>query len=429
MKKIIEFDKDKSIVFFPETLQIGLIDKKLSTTDCADSYISNSDTPVDIRNDYKNIYKLMVNLTDNCNLKCKYCYSNYEDINDLDTKLTEVIISKFFLNKSCISVDNIFFFGGEPLLNYNTLVYFVNRINELHNDGKIAFSPKFHIITNGTIFNEKIGRFFYENNIDVIVSIDGPKYIQDYQRPFKNSDHSSFDIIVPNILSMKSFDLKISYEATFTNFSRENCSKIKLRKFFHESLELNSGIIVDEMIENRNDIGYIDFIDKDENCFINALHNIDLNDEHFEYSYRLLLKKKINYPCTLGKDTFHILANGDIYPCQILSGNKKFLIGNVLHSDFDNILDNNFFKMLNKEYDNDKCKKCYIRHICKYCPARNYIEYKNWHLSEEQCEILKKKIEELIIEIVYLRKDKGKYDFFKQKLRDKLRQANLRSSL
>ena len=56
------------------------------------------------------------------------------------------------------------------------------KFKELHTEDKLKHLPNFAIITNGTIFNQKILSFL-KNNISIItVSIDGPKEINDYNR-------------------------------------------------------------------------------------------------------------------------------------------------------------------------------------------------------------------------------------------------------
>ena len=52
----------------------------------------------------------------------------------------------------------------------------------------------FTITTNGTLLTKERIKFLKDNNIEVLLSLDGNKNTQDYNRPMKNKQ-SSFDII------------------------------------------------------------------------------------------------------------------------------------------------------------------------------------------------------------------------------------------
>ena len=92
-----------------------------------------------------NVYKLIDNfiidlvITENCNLKCKYCYETQRNIN-----MTEENFDHFYsvtlpqLKKLYdFNTYSLHFFGGEPLLNFNLIKYVVPIIKKDKN-GKIS---------------------------------------------------------------------------------------------------------------------------------------------------------------------------------------------------------------------------------------------------------------------------------------------------
>jgi sulfatase maturation enzyme AslB (radical SAM superfamily) len=86
---------------------------------------------------------------------------------------------------------NINFFGGEPMLLFNEII--VPLI--LYTKEKYPNDFTFGITTNGTLLTEESIKFFYDNQVHILLSIDGNKETQDYNRPCKNNNQSSFDMI------------------------------------------------------------------------------------------------------------------------------------------------------------------------------------------------------------------------------------------
>jgi len=109
---------------------------------------------------------LMINLTTKCNLKCVYCYA--DDSTQKTLKLKDAIDGIEQYNTALISpLRAIHFFGGEPLLEIETLMSIVSYCKKKHPKTAMAVS------TNGILLNEKILRYFKKEGILVYVSWDG----------------------------------------------------------------------------------------------------------------------------------------------------------------------------------------------------------------------------------------------------------------
>lgn len=71
----------------------------------------------------------------------------------------------FFMNKAPINrQDNIIFLTKEPLMAYNQLVSTCEYIKERYIDSK---NIQFHLVTNGTLLNEKIIDYIAMNNFSI----------------------------------------------------------------------------------------------------------------------------------------------------------------------------------------------------------------------------------------------------------------------
>ena len=86
------------------------------------------------------ITNLRLNVTQNCNLRCKYCFENalenYENRQKMDFETAKKAVDVFLdlLEKNGKSEGNIRFFGGEPLLDFSLMTYsfFLAKRNILH---------------------------------------------------------------------------------------------------------------------------------------------------------------------------------------------------------------------------------------------------------------------------------------------------------
>lgn len=364
--------------------------------------------------------KIMLDLTDDCNLDCGYCYAaKYYDKTKMPETVMDKIIAKFFLSGRVSGVRQVIFFGGEPMLHAAGMEYFIDRINGLFQKKNLANLPFFSIITNGTIYSRKISELFKKHHMGVLVSCDGPPEIQNQQRPFRKSGRGSYDIVARNIGKMMADGHKVSIECTVSKRAIEmGYNHARLRAFFHEEFGIDRIIFIPEMITGKEELSsiYRAFYNH-ENLFIRALLNLDFKDEMFDTPYRLLMKTPLVSACGLGSSLFHILANGDIYPCQIVAGMEEYKI-----ADIDTFNDSHFQNnsWIGRYKENSKrCFSCWAKPLCKFCPTRLLLESNSYILPESACVERRKLLEELILEVVRMRKDKNQWSHFMQRLEQK----------
>jgi uncharacterized Fe-S cluster-containing radical SAM superfamily protein len=152
---------------------------------------------------------LVVNVTNQCNLACTYCYEYGEDkIVDTENGKQPKFMSEatardaveFALRESR---DNprahITFFGGETLMNFpvlkSTIAYARQRAAEVGKD--IDFS----LTTNATLLRPDVIEFLATERVGVTISIDGPEEMQDKFRVFNNGT-GSYAIAAPKIKAL-----------------------------------------------------------------------------------------------------------------------------------------------------------------------------------------------------------------------------------
>jgi uncharacterized protein len=150
---------------------------------------------------------LVMNLTNQCNLSCTYCYEFGEDkvatpegkekFMDFETAKTSV---KMLLDQSAgRQAVHITFFGGETLMNFPLLKNVVAYANE--QAAAQGRTIDFSLTTNATLLTPAIIEFLSENGIGVTVSMDGPPELHDKLRVFANG-RGSYDIIAPRVKAL-----------------------------------------------------------------------------------------------------------------------------------------------------------------------------------------------------------------------------------
>ncbi len=150
---------------------------------------------------------LVLNLTNQCNLSCQYCYEFGEDkvatpegkpkFMDFETARASV---DFLLEQSAgRRAIHITFFGGETLMNFPLLKQVVAYANQQAvAQGR---SVDYSLTTNATLLTPDIIAFLSQHRIGVTVSMDGPKEMHDQLRVFANG-RGSYDIIEPRVRAL-----------------------------------------------------------------------------------------------------------------------------------------------------------------------------------------------------------------------------------
>jgi uncharacterized protein len=131
-----------------------------------------------------NLKQVTLELTENCNLRCKYCI--YLDDNEIHRNFTSKDMSwptaKKAIDYALKHTDKeiaITFYGGEPLLKFGLLKQCVEYIKNINNDKKISHS----MTTNLTLVTKEIAEYLAEQNFFAVVcSLDGPEDIHDENR-------------------------------------------------------------------------------------------------------------------------------------------------------------------------------------------------------------------------------------------------------
>lgn len=183
-----------------------------------------------------NLKQLVFEVTDSCNLRCKYCayanlYDGYDKRENLQFpyhKAKQIIDYLFNLWKENECVGNntpitIGFYGGEPLLNISFIKQVIHYTKTLPPTGKKFF----YNMTSNALLLDKYMDFLVENEIRLLISLDGDKEGHSYR--IDATGKNSFDRVFTNTQLLKHkypkyFESFVSFNSVLHN--RNNVEEI-----------------------------------------------------------------------------------------------------------------------------------------------------------------------------------------------------------
>lgn len=129
---------------------------------------------------------LVLNPTEQCNIRCTYCYyggayegtRNHQNLAPSQDSLAAAINSFLVDDQRVIdSQQAIYFFGGEPLLGFKKMQDTMDLIKARKAELGVDYPNLIlQVNTNAMLLNEQIMEFLVENDIYMNMSIDGPNH-------------------------------------------------------------------------------------------------------------------------------------------------------------------------------------------------------------------------------------------------------------
>lgn len=101
------------------------------------------------------LWNLTFEVTRRCNICCEHCMRG----DPQNIEITKEIVDEVLDNNKIVSIENLAFSGGEPTLNEDIIVYIIDKI--IDNDIDVN---NISMVTNGTIYSEKIVKAFKKFN-------------------------------------------------------------------------------------------------------------------------------------------------------------------------------------------------------------------------------------------------------------------------
>jgi len=278
--------------------------------------------------------KIYIEITNICNLKCKFCPETNREKEFMSTQNFEKIIKQVhkYTNLVCLHVK------GEPLL-HPDLEELVKILEK--------YDLKVNITTNGTLINEKLDVLKKSKAVRQInFSIHSLTQNTELEAEYLNSIFKSTEELSHKIISYRLWNIANLQENSINN------EIIKEIENYYKILNLA------EILK--------------QNSFLKLRDNLFINQD-IEFTWPNINGKEIikEGRCLALKDQIAILVDGTVVPC-CLDNNGDIPLGNILNENIDSILNSNKTQTIKKNFENSviTCK------LCKTCGFLKNLEKK-----------------------------------------------------
>lgn len=363
--------------------------------------------------------KLVLLISHACNMKCDYC--SLHEFNAQNRYMTaEVAIQaiKKVIDYYNGNIGMVLFFGGEPLLNFDTIKTIVESTRSICTENNYDI-PKFGIQTNGTLITDEICQFLKRHEFIITISLDGPKYINDLQRRFSNGK-GTFNKILIGIEKLKTNSIKFNIEATITiNHIIYKITLKDLLDFFIDigACSVHIMPVMGDVQKLKLPTSKIDFVARQfAELAAYSFESLATNKPKRTYAINYIIENLIygpkNHICYAGIGTLTIDLFGNIYPCYYLMSDKYYM-GNVCNEE---CFGRRYVDVKNNLHSHEKggienCRNCWAKSLCNSCFGSNL---KNLLMlsgpSEDFCIIQREVIDAVLSKIIDMKYNSDQWD-------------------
>ncbi|MCX7922021.1 MAG: radical SAM protein [Clostridia bacterium] len=361
--------------------------------------------------------QLILVLTEQCNLRCKYCiYSeHYPNVigysnKSMDFETAKRAIDQYmqlynekqkygYRKKAIIS-----FYGGEPFLKFDVIKQVIKYCREK------GYEVRYYVTTNGTIMNEEIIEYIVSNDFIVTFSVDGYKEQHDRNRVFAGNK-GTFDSVFDNIERLQNYKRKRGIEQLITfNCTYDHYSDLsKIIDFFVKNYEKFDPFNVMFGPVNKLGTTYYDYCKEMNNkgiikessntageSYKHLLNKLietagNNNDEtkilNSFFASLFLIKKRpkglihLHSNACMPSNKIAVSPDGDYYVCERI--NQKFKIGDInsgINWERCSELLNKYMKVLS-----ENCEDCNLSRLCDSCYIHFVKDENNIEFDSEFC--------------------------------------------
>lgn len=315
----------------------------------------------------KTLKRLEILVANDCNLRCRYCYAhggNYRrKVERMSPETIGIYLNALLIDKYK-SVDVVMFFGGEPTLCPDTIRAACEFFERNVEKKVFAKMPQFVMVSNGTLIDEDMARLIRKYDINVTISIDGPKEINDLNR-IDMTGQGTFERAVKGIQFLEAAGKPPGMiEATYTarhvemGYTKEDIYDYLKEKF-----------ATDVMVGDCESGGEEGLVYRDRDLHIRdgkmPLSNIP------SMCKRLSSETICGIGCEVALASLSLLPNGDIYPCHYFVEHPEYRLAFFKDGSFDFSLYYDILPQFTKldKLSNPRCTDCWAKVVCKPCPA------------------------------------------------------------
>lgn len=340
-----------------------------------------------IKRRVRSLQQVIFEVTENCNLRCKYCVFNGNYINQ-----RELAPHNMNFETAKKGLDYLYslvkdrrekqftlgFYGGEPMLNFRL----VRRIVSYARSCFTGWNLRFNMTSNLTLLNEAVLDFLVENDFTLLVSLDGGKENHDAKRVFPDGT-GTHDIVMGNLEKIAKrdkdyFKRKVSFSTVYSldlplgNLYEFFCrSELVKRKRMRFSIVNNYNTDYYEKYPGSRPA----FQEELQRIAARVLEKVKGNEELFGYEREIYSNLK-GIGDSLENRSFSTLAGSCLFDSRLyLDAHGRFHICEKMNNTFsfgdvDNGFDFEKMAAIAGQFTaivKDKCSQCSIRFLCQRC--------------------------------------------------------------
>lgn len=282
------------------------------------------------------VKSLCLHIAHDCNLRCRYCFASMGDFGGSRSLMSKEIGEKavdFAIagsqNRTNLDID---FFGGEPLVNPEVVRHLIKYVRQREKvSGK---KIKLTLTTNGLLLDDAMSEYLNENNVLLVLSLDGRPEVHDKMRPTTGGQGSyektarAFKKIIDS-RDGKNYYLRGTYTKENLDFTEDVKHMATIGK------ELSMEPVVEKEADykiSEEDLPTIfqEYEKLAKYYLTEHLAGRPFNFFHFNMALDggPCLPKRLS-GCGAGHEYFAITPEGDIYPCHQFVGREEYKLGTL----------------------------------------------------------------------------------------------------
>ncbi|WP_027717992.1 thioether cross-link-forming SCIFF peptide maturase [Desulfovirgula thermocuniculi] len=345
---------------------------------------------------------LCLNVAHDCNLACRYCFAGQGNFGgeaglmplEVGQKAIDFLLTASGPRRR-VEVD---FFGGEPLLNLPVLKELVAYGREKAE--ALGKHIKFTVTTNALLLNPDVAAYLNEQDMAVVLSIDGRPQVHDAMRVFPGGG-GSYRYVLENVKRFVATRPQGEYYIRGT-FTRHNLD------FARDVLHLADLGFKKISLEPVVACGAADYALRPEDVpavcaeyeeLARLLVERSRAGEPFEFFHFNIdleggpcLVRRL-WGCGAGVEYLAVTPGGDLYPCHQFVGRPEFCLGHVAEGITRRDLVEQFKAA--HVYNKEPCRQCWARFFCGGGCHANAHAYAGSIMQPPEifCALVKKRIE------------------------------------
>lgn len=317
--------------------------------------------------------------SEQCNLACKYCFLGNNDeckrsnfsLENMSKETADKAVD-FFIKQIKLSgldiEDNkpaIIFYGGEPLVNYDVLVYIAEKINALRDVEKSVKNMELSMVSNGLLLTEERALKLKELGVSIAISVDGFTEEANSMR-VDVAGNNVFNKILKTLDMCKNTGVDVSLSVTLSEETIKDAKAILelVDKYGVKSFGFNI------MMSDENFVVPQEYNEKAAQFILDEFVEFrkrGIYEDRIMRKLKSFTKSQVYFSdcAATGGGQIVIAPNGQVGICHGCLHNKQYFVSNVDDKDFDASKHKLFIEWsqltpVNKE----ECQDCVALGIC-----------------------------------------------------------------